>query len=126
MPHIDKLPTISQFLPSQPPFPDDLPTAPLRIIDHEKLSNGDSDEIKALFDAARHLGFFYLNLQSSESGRQFLSVADTVLGISHDIFNLPMDTKLADHIAPNGPKSVKQFGLVITVLEDFYCSITKV
>ncbi|KAL5492457.1 hypothetical protein ACEPAI_3904 [Sanghuangporus weigelae] len=43
-----------------PPFPDDVPTHPLSVIDYVLISSGDSLEIEKLWEAATNLGFWYL------------------------------------------------------------------
>jgi hypothetical protein len=41
-----------------PPFPDDVPTHPLLIIDYELLKRRDADEINRLWEASTKLGFW--------------------------------------------------------------------
>jgi hypothetical protein len=41
-----------------PPFPEDVPTHALLIIDYERIKSGDTEEIERLWDAATHLGFW--------------------------------------------------------------------
>ena len=43
---------------SLPPFPDDIPTIPLLVIDYELIKAGDVREIERLWDAATDLGFW--------------------------------------------------------------------
>ncbi|KAF8167150.1 hypothetical protein B0H34DRAFT_680461 [Crassisporium funariophilum] len=43
-----------------PPFPDDIPTHPLLIIDYELVKNRNTQEIDRLWEAATKLGFWYL------------------------------------------------------------------
>ncbi|KAF8526839.1 Clavaminate synthase-like protein [Hysterangium stoloniferum] len=43
-----------------PPFPDDVPTHPLLVIDYEKLKNDDASEADIFWKACTSLGFFYL------------------------------------------------------------------
>ncbi|KII87176.1 hypothetical protein PLICRDRAFT_30612 [Plicaturopsis crispa FD-325 SS-3] len=43
-----------------PPFPADVPTHPLLIIDYDLIQAGDSNEIDRLWKAATELGFWYL------------------------------------------------------------------
>jgi hypothetical protein len=40
-----------------PPFPEDVPTAPLLVIDYASLKAGDEQEIDKLWKAATELGF---------------------------------------------------------------------
>ena len=41
-----------------PPFPDDVPTHPLLIVDYSLLKAGDADEIEKFWTAATTLGFW--------------------------------------------------------------------
>lgn len=41
-----------------PPFPDDVQTHPLLIIDYELIKAGDREEIDRLWEAATMLGFW--------------------------------------------------------------------
>lgn len=45
---------------SLPPFPDDVPTIPLLVIDYELIKAGNIHEINKLWGAATELGFWYL------------------------------------------------------------------
>ena len=41
-----------------PPFPDDVPTVPLLVINYQLIKAGDTDEIDRLWKAATELGFW--------------------------------------------------------------------
>lgn len=43
---------------SYPPFPDDVPTHPLLVVDYQLLLQNDQDEINTLWKAATELGFW--------------------------------------------------------------------
>ncbi|GJE97255.1 clavaminate synthase-like protein [Phanerochaete sordida] len=43
-----------------PPFPEDVPTHPLLVVDYELIQKGDQQEIDKLWEAATKLGFWYL------------------------------------------------------------------
>ena len=45
-------------LTTHPPFPDDIPTHPLLIIDYQLVKARDQDEIDKLWKAATELGFW--------------------------------------------------------------------
>lgn len=45
-------------LTTSPPFPEDVPTHPLLIIDYELIRQGDENEINRLWKAATELGFW--------------------------------------------------------------------
>jgi isopenicillin N synthase-like dioxygenase len=50
-----------------PPFPEDIPTAPLLRISLNKLTRGDQREIDKLWEACCELGFFYLDLRDGST-----------------------------------------------------------
>ena len=41
-----------------PPFPQDVPTHPLLVIDYQLVKSGDTDELDKLWKAATELGFW--------------------------------------------------------------------
>ncbi|KIJ46828.1 hypothetical protein M422DRAFT_122242, partial [Sphaerobolus stellatus SS14] len=43
-----------------PPFPDNVPTHPLRIINYQLIKAKDEKEIESLWEAAKSLEFWYL------------------------------------------------------------------
>ena len=45
-------------VPTLPPFPEDVPTHPLLVIDYEQLKAGNPEEIDRLWGAATGLGFW--------------------------------------------------------------------
>lgn len=45
-------------LTTYPPFPEDVPTYPLLIVDYQLVKSGDEDEINKLWKAATELGFW--------------------------------------------------------------------
>lgn len=53
--------------PDLPPFPDDVPTAPLLRLNLTKLARGDEAEKQRLWHASRDLGFFYLDLRDPDA-----------------------------------------------------------
>ncbi|KAL0952183.1 hypothetical protein HGRIS_008795 [Hohenbuehelia grisea] len=46
--------------PSHPPFPDDIPTHPLVVVDYARIVAEDVAEVDKLWEAATNLGFWYL------------------------------------------------------------------
>jgi hypothetical protein len=50
--------TTSDTAMSLPPFPEDIPTHPLIVIDYQKLLEDDAVEIEKLWQAATTLGFW--------------------------------------------------------------------
>ncbi|KIM64713.1 hypothetical protein SCLCIDRAFT_1212770 [Scleroderma citrinum Foug A] len=49
-----------------PPFPSDIPTHPLLVIDYERITAGDQAEIERLWEAATTFGFWYLKNHVAE------------------------------------------------------------
>ncbi|OQO06912.1 hypothetical protein B0A48_07478 [Cryoendolithus antarcticus] len=97
--------------PNLPPFPSDIPTAPLLRISLSKLLSNDLTEITNLWNASRDLGFFYLDLRSpapsttkrdsahepSEcdiDGSALLSSAEKLFSLGEKLFQLPTEEKL--------------------------------
>ncbi|KAH6636688.1 hypothetical protein F5144DRAFT_591748 [Chaetomium tenue] len=77
-----------------PPFPEGLPLAPIAIISHAKLLDGDNDEAVRLLTAAKTHGFLYLNLQDTPQGKAFLAEADQLHAVAKEAFALPLHEKL--------------------------------
>lgn len=74
--------------PTIPPFPTNLPTAPLLTISLSSLlSNSPSESLK-FFQACKDLGFFYLDLRDDELGRALLDEAEELFGLSKGLFEL--------------------------------------
>ncbi|KAG6332155.1 hypothetical protein ID866_6936 [Astraeus odoratus] len=71
-----------------PPFPEDVPTQSLPIIDYELVKTGDEAEIGRLWEAATTLGFWYLKNHGAE--QEVKAMFD--LGV--EVFALPLEEKL--------------------------------
>ncbi|KAK0213457.1 hypothetical protein DFS33DRAFT_1248254 [Desarmillaria ectypa] len=76
--------TISKF----PPFPDDVPTHPLLVIDYALLKAGDKGEIERLWRAATQLGFWYLKNHGVEEE------ADGMFDMGEETMRLPIEEKM--------------------------------
>ncbi|PGG95268.1 hypothetical protein AJ79_10157 [Helicocarpus griseus UAMH5409] len=72
-----------------PPFPDDVPCAPLLRLSLEKLLNHNETEVERLCSACKDLGFFYLDLR----GNPILADADGLFDTGERLFELDLDEK---------------------------------
>lgn len=77
---------------SQPPFPDDVPTAPLLRLSLAKLQARDTDEIQRFIRACEDIGFFYLDLTGP--GDEIIGQANQLFDVGKDLFELPLDEKM--------------------------------
>lgn len=91
-------PVISTQNTTFPAFPGgkDVTIAPLATIDLARLIKRDEGEIAKLLSACVTHGFFYLDLQTSEQGRQIVSDEQGVLGFMREYFNQPHEVKMLD------------------------------
>ncbi|KIY46148.1 Clavaminate synthase-like protein [Fistulina hepatica ATCC 64428] len=71
-----------------PPFPDDVPTVPLVVVDYSLILQRDSAEIERLWDAARSLGFWYLKNHGVDME------ADAVFEMGAATMQLPFEEKM--------------------------------
>ncbi|KAJ9234295.1 hypothetical protein DTO169E5_6639 [Paecilomyces variotii] len=76
-----------------PPFPDDVPTAPLLRLSLEKLLQRDSGEIKRFSEACEEIGFFYLDFRDSQRGESILQDADRLFKVGEQLFELDLEEK---------------------------------
>jgi isopenicillin N synthase-like dioxygenase len=76
-----------------PPFPMDIPTAPLVSISLSKLENHNLEESTSFYKACRDLGFFYLDLNGSSLGESIVTEAEELNVVQKEFFNLPNDVK---------------------------------
>jgi len=73
---------------SFPPFPEDVPTHPLLIIDFALLKERDPQEIDRLWEAATKLGFWYLkNHGAEEEARRMFDLGEEAMA-------LPLEEKM--------------------------------
>ncbi|KAL4872588.1 hypothetical protein BDV12DRAFT_182930 [Aspergillus spectabilis] len=76
-----------------PPFPYDVPTAPLLRLSMKDLLAKDEAEVQRLIKACEELGFFYLDLRDAGALTQILGDADRLFEIGAGLFELPLDEK---------------------------------
>lgn len=79
--------------PGLPPFPKDVPTAPLLCLSLQKLIVSDNSEIKRLIEACEDLGFFYLDLQNCGPASGILDDVDKLFAISKEFYTLSLEEK---------------------------------
>ncbi|KAJ8079640.1 hypothetical protein PM082_011227 [Marasmius tenuissimus] len=75
-------------VPTLPPFPEDVPTHALLIIDYEQLKAGNQDEIDRLWGAATGLGFWYLKNHGVQE------VVDRMFDMGEATMKLPYEEKM--------------------------------
>ncbi|PPQ92475.1 hypothetical protein CVT25_010420 [Psilocybe cyanescens] len=71
-----------------PPFPDDVPTHPLLIIDYQLIKNRNAEEIEKLWEAGTKLGFWYLKNHGADE------LVDGMFSLGAEVMALPMEEKL--------------------------------
>ncbi|KAL9052650.1 MAG: hypothetical protein Q9162_005277 [Coniocarpon cinnabarinum] len=76
-----------------PPFPDDVPVADLYQFSLSKLVDGEEAESRALFEACTTTGFFLLDLQDHDIGKQLLASVPPVFDVAEELFSLDFDEK---------------------------------
>jgi isopenicillin N synthase-like dioxygenase len=76
--------------PDLPPFPSNIPTAPLHRLSLAKLRSS-AEESNRLFSSCKDLGFFYLDLRGDAEGEKLLSQADELFDLGPKLYNLGRD-----------------------------------
>ncbi|KAF8905637.1 hypothetical protein CPB85DRAFT_1437291 [Mucidula mucida] len=71
-----------------PPFPDDVPTVSLTVVDYGLLKSGDKNEINTLWDAATKQGFWYMKNHGAEH------VIEPMFELGRETMRLPYDDKM--------------------------------
>ncbi|KAI0638938.1 2OG-Fe-II oxygenase family oxidoreductase [Trametes polyzona] len=84
--------------PSWPAFPgkEEVPVAPLATVDLGRLIARDADEVAKLLEVCKTHGFFYLDLQTCEPGRQIVEAEQGLLRFMENYFAQPAEVKLKD------------------------------
>ena len=83
----------TQAFPSIPPFPTNIPTAPLLRLRLSSLLSHNPSEIARFTSACESLGFFYLDLSNTTLGSSIINDADKLFDVGADLFSLPLDEK---------------------------------
>ena len=68
-----------------PPFPDDIPVAPIARISLTKLLPSDPAESAAVLDASRIAGFFYLDMRNDKSGESLITESESLVTESESL-----------------------------------------
>ena len=85
--------TTAQNFPNVPPFPDNVPTAPLLRLSLKKLLENDQEESDSFFTACKDVGFFYLDLEGTTEGQSLSRDADALFNVGSELFDLPVEEK---------------------------------
>jgi isopenicillin N synthase-like dioxygenase len=83
-----------------PAFPANVPSAQLLRISLRKLFADDVDEMKALFESCRSVGFFLLHLSGSDAGEALVQDIDVLLELAQQTMALPEEEKMKYHAKP--------------------------
>lgn len=102
------MPHSTSSLSSLPPFPSNLPHAPIaRISSADLLSSSSASATAAVLQACQTYGFFYLDLRDSPLGRALVAEAEQLLSLAKESFRqLSPEEKNAFHLE----KGVSLFG----------------
>ena len=73
--------------PNLPPFPNDIPTAPLVRLSLASLRSS-PEESDRFFTASKELGFFYLDLRNDPHGERLLSQSSQFFGLAPTFYDL--------------------------------------
>lgn len=82
-----------QLFTINPPFPNDVPTAPLLRLSLDKLLNNDTEESTRFYQVCKDLGFFYLDLRDTSIGESILKDADRLFDVGEQLFSLDLEEK---------------------------------
>lgn len=100
----------SLAFPDIPPFPSDIPIAPLHRLVLTKLRN-DPAESERLFSSSKDLGFFYLDLRQDKDGEDLLDDAEKMFGLAPALYDLGRDElQKYDYKAQGSYMGYKGFG----------------
>ncbi|KAJ6512521.1 Clavaminate synthase-like protein [Mycena sanguinolenta] len=79
-----------------PPFPDNIPTHPLLVINYEHIKAGDKDEIERLWTAGKTLGFWYLKNYGIEEE------VNGMFAMGAETMALPLEEKMRYEVGDEG------------------------
>ncbi|OTA62778.1 oxidoreductase [Hypoxylon sp. EC38] len=90
-----------------PPFPDNVPTAPMHTISLAGLRSGNGATAKQTMAACQELGFFLLDLQGDRLGEAMMEEIDQLFDLGEDLMSLPDEVK--ERYGNSPPKSFLGF-----------------
>ncbi|KAJ4290509.1 hypothetical protein N0V90_010726 [Kalmusia sp. IMI 367209] len=94
---------VGKSFPDIPPFPDNVPTAPLLRISLSKLLHHDAEEKERCWDACCQLGFFYLDLGEENGGDvAVLQYVEHLFKVMKSFFELEVGEKAKYDFADQG------------------------
>ena len=76
-----------------PPFPDNVPTAPIASILLTKLLADDEEEGKRVLEACQTHGFFYLDMRDAPEGEALIEEAEQLREVATKAFDHPLEEK---------------------------------
>lgn len=98
----DTMPSVSQLVP---PFPANLPTASLIVLDFDLLLKKDAQEVEKLYTACHQKGFFYLKNHKVDT--------DAAFQFGKDLYDIPLAEKekyaMGDGVNYLGYKRIGEF-----------------
>ncbi|KAF4611479.1 hypothetical protein D9613_004584 [Agrocybe pediades] len=71
-----------------PPFPDDVPTHPLLVVDYQLIKKKDPSEVDKLWEAATKLGFWYLKNHEADD------IVPEMFELGKETMALPLEEKM--------------------------------
>jgi isopenicillin N synthase-like dioxygenase len=77
---------VEDSFPDLPPFPSDIPTAPLLRLSLAQLRSS-AAESDRLYSACSRLGFFYLDLRGDADGEALLKESEQLFGLGRRLFD---------------------------------------
>ncbi|KAI0118641.1 Clavaminate synthase-like protein [Nemania sp. FL0031] len=76
-----------------PHFPDDVPTAVIKVVTLERLRSREGEAEKDLLQACKESGFFLLDLRGDDTGKALIEEIDKLFSVCRETLNLPADVK---------------------------------
>lgn len=99
--------------PDLPPFPTDIPTAPLHRLSLTALRE-DGPESDRFFAASKELGFFYLDLRGDREGEELLKCSNELFALGPKLFDLGREELIKyDYKSQGSYMGYKGFGSAI-------------